>query len=387
MENRLIFLFDQPPKVGKGCFNYVSKKWNGEVIFAYLHGFNEERKSTNWNDNDYGKAKLINLEQNPQKIISKFFKDYPEAIYVIAGFKSEIMNYLKEYVLLKKYKFICFAERPGIYGKWWKKILKKIYIPISEKMISKKYSDKVCAYLPLGKKGVDTALKYGWKEEKLYSFMYDPIDYVTDHQVYSVGSKVKLLYVGRFSKYTKGTDILIKAMDLITSKTEEYSLDMVGGYGDLREYALEWIKNKSNVNFLGLWDSKKVGMNMKKYDICIVPSKFDGWNLLVNEALRAHIGVIVTTEAVSDELISESKAGMVVSANSPRELAIAIDSAIQNKEKIQEWKYKAKQYSKHISSEKVGNYLIDILKYECLKEIESRPKCPWIKDCENVEKN
>ncbi len=380
MNREIIFWFDQPPKVGKGCFNYISQTWDGLVIFAYLHDFNKTRKSVNWNDNEYGKACLIELSPDTQNKVDDLFTQYPKAIHVADGFKSEMMRYLKKYILSKEYKFISFSERPGIYGKWWKRMLKKIYIPLSEIYIAKKYGDKVYAYLPLGQTGVKTALKYGWSKEKLYPFMYDPVDYVTDHTVYPVEEKIRLLYVGRFSKYTKGTDTLIKAIDLLESDSNKYILDMAGGYGDLRDKTLKWIETKQNVNFLGLWDSKKVGMNMKKYDICIVPSKFDGWNLLVNEAVRAHIAVIATDEAVSDELVTESKAGLVVKANSPKSLAKAIDYAINNRNEINRWKHNAKNYADCISSKAVGTYMMNIILHECLDIGDERPHCPWIEE-------
>lgn len=380
MGKELIFWFDQPPKVGKGCFNYISETWENTVVFAYLHDFNKTRKSVNWDDDDYGKAQLIELGPDAQAKVDNLFQMYPDAIHIADGFKSEMMIYLKKYIMSGKYKFISFSERPGVYGKWWKKMLKRVYIPLSEKRISKKYVDKICAYLPLGRTGVKTALKYGWNRDILYPFMYDPVDYVTDYNIYPVGNRVKMLYVGRFSKYTKGTDILMKAIDLLKSDSKTYTLDMAGGYGDLREKALRWIGTKKNVNFLGLWDSKEVGMKMKKYDICIVPSKFDGWNLLVNEAIRAHIAVIVTDEAVSDELVTESNAGMVVPANSPKSLARAIDYAIANKELIEKWKYNAQKYTTCISSKSVGTYMMNIIRYECLGEGRERPSCPWLKE-------
>src|SRR5690606_20486483 len=107
---------------------------------------------------------------------------------------------------------------------------------------------------------------------------------------------IKLLYVGRFSKYTKGTDVLIKSLSNI--RNDNWKIDFVGGYGDHKKTVIKWIKENKNANFLGHWNSLDVCKKMQSYDICIVPSKFDGWNVLVNEALRANIGVICTEEAV-----------------------------------------------------------------------------------------
>ena len=60
----IVFFFDQPPKVGKGCFNAIAERLSGTVVYAYLHGFNKNRRSTNWNDGDYGKAKTVELGED-----------------------------------------------------------------------------------------------------------------------------------------------------------------------------------------------------------------------------------------------------------------------------------------------------------------------------------
>lgn len=379
MENSrsLIFWFDQPPKVGKGCFNYMTKAWNGKVIYAYLHDFNEIRKSVKWDDGDYGDAVMVDLSDNTEEKIKNIFQSEPDAIHILAGFKSGVIKYLDEYIFADKYQFVCFSERPGIYGKWWKRIIKRVYVPISEILIAKKYQKYIKAYLPLGLQGVDENKHYGWKSEKLYPFMYDPVDCVTDKNIYPVNSPMRFLYVGRFSRYTKGTDTLVKALDLVKADKSSYTIDFVGGYGDMKDEVISWAENNENASFLGSWNSLEVGNNMKEYDVCIVPSKFDGWNLLVNEATRAYIGVIASDQAVSHEVIDHSGAGIVVKAKRPKELAKAIEFAVSNPEAVAQWKEKSKAYATKISSQSVGDYVIDIINYECLHIGNSRPVCPW----------
>ncbi len=373
----LIFWFEQPPKVGKGCFNYMTKAWNGKVIYAYLHDFNEIRKSVKWDDGDYGDAVMVDLSENTEEKIKNLFETEADAVHVLAGFKSNIIKYLDNYIFSNKYQFICFSERPGVYGKWWQRLIKRLYVPISEILIARKYQKYVKAYLPLGLQGVNENKHYGWKSEKLYPFMYDPVDCVTDKNVYPVNSPMKFLYVGRFSRYTKGTDILLKALNEVKADKSLYTIDFVGGYGDMKDEVISWAENTENAAFLGSWNSLEVGNNMKKYDVCIVPSKFDGWNLLVNEATRAHIGIIASDEAVSHEVVAHSGAGIVVKACRPKEMAKAIEYAVNNPEVVKEWKEKSKIYSPKISSASVGDYVIDIINYECLGMGEKRPVCPW----------
>lgn len=376
-EVNLVFWFDQPPKVGKGCFNYITKVWPGKVIYAYTHGFSEIRKSVNWDDGDYGDAVMIDLSQDTAKKVEEIFNTNDGAVHIVGGFKSRVIQYLDKYIFSNKYNFVCFSERPGVYGKWWKRLIKRVYVPVSEKMIAKKYQPYFKAYLPLGRLGVDENKEYGWQDEKLYPFMYDPVDCVTDKNIYSVKEPMKFLYVGRFSRYTKGTDTLVKALDLVTSDKNLYSIDFVGGYGDMKDEVISWTQRNENAAFLGSWNSMDVGNNMKKYDVCIVPSKFDGWNLLINEAMRAHIGVIATDQAVSHELVENSGAGIVVKAGKPKAMAKAIEYAVENPGEVAEWKQKAKEYSPKISSESVGDYVIDVIKHECLGIGEERPVCPW----------
>ena len=379
--NEIVFLFDQPPKVGKGCFNELTRIWPEKVIYAYLNGFNEIRKTVNWDDGDYGNALIVELGQdcNTQLKIDRLFEDYRDGIFVLCGFKSRIMQYCESYVLSNKYRFICFAERPGIYGKWWKRAIKRIYVPISEYAISRKYKSHIRAFLPLGLTGVKVYNQYGWPRELLYPFMYDPVEYRINSTRLTVKKPIRLIYVGRFSKYTKGTDTLKTAIDIIKDNDPSFTLDMVGGYGDMKEEILKWIDNKTNVRFLGRWDSTEVSAKMTDYDICIVPSKFDGWNLLVNEAIRAGIGVITTDEAVSDELVKSFSNGIVVKANKPEQLASAIKHAITQPELVSEWKNNSLRFMDRISNHTTAHYLANIIQYTCIDGMQgNRPMCPWI---------
>ena len=100
---------------------------------------------------------------------------------------------------------------------------------------------------------------------------------------------------------------------------------------------------------------------MQEYDVVVVPSRYDGWNLLVNEAINAGVGVIATNHAVSDEVVSSSGAGLVVPANNSKKFAEAMQLVIDNPNIIPTWKKNALDFIPRISPRTVGEYLIDIL--------------------------
>lgn len=105
---------------------------------------------------------------------------------------------------------------------------------------------------------------------------------------------------------------------------------MVGGYGDYKEQTLEYIEQNPNLEFGGTWKIDEACDRLSEYDVCIIPSRYEGWNVTVNEALMAGTGCIVTDASVSDEMVSASETGIVVKAGDASSLAEAMDYVMSN---------------------------------------------------------
>lgn len=377
VDKTVFFWFDSPPKVGKGAFNYVANNWGEQVYFVFNNDFRAERKASNWNDGDFGKASIIELfkSDNPQQKILDIFSKHPNAVHIVNGFTTQIMQKVKNFVANPDANLIVLSERPDLMGNPIEKIVRSLYFNVKYRLIFNQFKNSVKAFLPLGKMGVNTFRKYGWNNDIMFPFMYNPqLRDISNECDRKVHTPLHFLYVGRFYHKTKGTDVLMKATNYLKG---EWNLDLVGGYGPDADDVTEWAKEKSRVNYIGRWNSLEVTRNMQNYDVVIVPTKYDGWNLLVNEGLHAGIAVITTDEAVSHEVVEKSGAGLVVKANRPKELAKAMQAAIDNPELVSEWKAKTSQFVTKISSPVVGQYLIDIINYSIFKE-GKRPVCPWL---------
>lgn len=378
--DELIFWFDQPPKVSLGAFNHVSQHWGNKVMYIADHGFGEHRKMINWNNSDYGDAELVILSDYPNKdeYIKEIFKKYPNAVHIMNGFFSDIEKQLRPYIQNENVKLVVHTERPFVAKRGFsaKQTIKNALLPIKYKICCKKYHSKVDALVVLGKLGKELFESYGWKKDKVYSFMYCPVlQEIDENNETAYPDKVSLLYVGRFNYATRGIDVLMEACKDISNT--DWHLDMVGGYGDEADEIIEWANNHSNVSFLGTWPSDDVGKNMQKYDVYILATRADGWNAQLNEALNAGLGVICTDEAVSDEMVTASGAGIVVRAADAKALHEALETTVNNPELVKEWKEKAKAYRHRIKGDMVGDYLIDILDYTFYGKKE-KPSCPWL---------
>ena len=376
-KNEIIFWFDSPPKVGKGAFNYVANHWEEDVCYVFNNDFRAERKAVNWNDGDWGKAQAIALyeQEDEAGFLERFFQAHAEAIHIVNGFTSIIMRKIEKHVRRPGVRLMVFSERPDLMGKAAEKLLRSVYFKMKYTRIQRRFSPYVSAFLPLGMLGVKTFGKYGWAREKMFPFMYNPqMQPVESPRGTAVKSPVRFLYVGRFLYKTKGVDVLMKSVEGLSG---EWKLDMVGGYGKNAEEVKLWIEGQPRVAYLGRWSANDVLRNMATYDVVVVPSRYDGWNLLVNEALHAGIGAIASNGAVSDEIVSKSGAGMVVKAGSVRELRRAMQRAIDRPEEVEAWKKKAVAFCPKIAVPAVGGYLVNIINYVFYQEGE-RPVCPWL---------
>lgn len=368
----LIFWFDNPPGISRGVFNEVSNIWDGKCFYIAIKDTREERKAINWDEGGYGRAELIVLEKeaNPELFISNFLEQHKNDIHIFTGYKGLARNYLNSLIRMKQKYIYIWAEGPVMCG-----IKRKIIVNILHRYYAMLYRKKVRAMFPLGMNGMNMYNILGWKKEQLFPFLYLPLNNtIIERKRRKTTGFIKFIYIGRFSK-TKGLKILMSACDQLDSKG--WSLDLVGGYGELADQVQDWIKSKSNISFLGKWNINEVEDNLQDYDVCIVPSLFDGWNVTVNKALNANIGVITTDAAGSNDMVSASGAGIVVEAGKSQELAKAMKFTIDNYNVVENWKEKAKIYMESWNEKDCAKYFIDVLLYTQGK-IKTKPGAPWL---------
>lgn len=377
MKNEIVFWFNIPPKVEKGAFNYLSQKWENKVYYVINNDLASYRKKNGWDDNDFGNAIVIKLweKQDKENEIKRICQEHADAIHILNGFTNEIQLYARKYLFELKAKIGAYTERPNYNDNNIELLIRNVFFHFRYRYLAYLYKKHIDFVLPLGKKGVEAFAKYGWEKEKLYPFMYNPNIPVALSPSYRPSIRpVRFVYVGRFYYKTKGVDTLMKACDKLSG---EWSIDFVGGYGAQREKVLKWIQATPQARFIGNWDAKDVVEKLNQYDLVVVPSKFDGWNLLINESIYASVGVIVSDEATSDEVIKESQSGTIFKAKSSDSLAEVMQSVIDNPSIINEWKNKAHMFQNQISSPVVGEYLINILNYVYYGG--EYPECPWTK--------
>lgn len=376
----LVVWLQSPPYVEAGAFGYLERNWTGGVVYAFLGELREERVKMGWVDawrtadfrvRSRGSEKLADFVEG---VISEF----PTAMHLVGGLSGQAGEALRRLALeISPEKLSVVTERPGAYGPLRRRLPGRVGIPIKYWWLTREFRSKVGLLLPLGRVGRTSFLRLGWHPEQTYSLMYCPMPPGVSPEPVTRGnsSHIRFLYVGRLSRYTKGTDIMMKAVDRLRG---DWSLSIVGGHGDLIRDVESWASEDDRISFLGAADPEGVKQAILNHDVCVVPSRFDGWNVVVNEAISLGRGVIVTDQAVSHELVETSGSGLVVPARSPRRLAKAMQLVVDTPSLADDWSRAAVEYAPLISPEVVGAYLMFLLQASRASSTESRVIAPWL---------
>jgi glycosyltransferase involved in cell wall biosynthesis len=142
-----------------------------------------------------------------------------------------------------------------------------------------------------------------------------------------------LLYVGRLVG-EKRVDVLIEALRRLSTKRSDIGLVIVGD-GPERERLERLAQAMPYVYFAGFQDQSDLPKYYGVADIFVLPSEWEPWGLVVNEAMASGLPVIATRKVgAARDLIIEGENGYLVPENDPVAQASAIDRACESEQHL-----------------------------------------------------
>jgi glycosyltransferase involved in cell wall biosynthesis len=133
-----------------------------------------------------------------------------------------------------------------------------------------------------------------------------------------------VLFMGRLEGY-KGVEVLLSAFACAAKEENSLRLVIVGD-GSLRPRVEAVCADaKHRVTYLGRLSGDDVWRAYLASDFLVLPSLFEPWGLVVNEAMACGLPVIVSDRVgCADDLVPHGETGLVIGAGHEIELASAI---------------------------------------------------------------
>lgn len=173
---------------------------------------------------------------------------------------------------------------------------------------------------------------------------------------------LKIVFVGSLTR-NKNVISILKALSII--QNDKVSLDIVGD-GKERKSLEKFVVNKNihNVFFYGTLLMEEVLPVMNNADVLVLPSYYDGWGAVVNEALQLGLYVMCSNHCGSKVLIVNKKIGFVF--KSYQEFLEQLCYLIDNKKEVKAGRFYRKNWANTISGKSLSKYFVDNL--YCLNE-------------------
>ncbi len=161
--------------------------------------------------------------------------------------------------------------------------------------------------LPCGSVGREYFLKYGARPGRIFYFPYEPDYGLIENVPPAVISKVaeqlglradrrRIVYSGRLA-FVKRVDLLIDAFLTVAKQRPEWDLIIIGD-GPLKSDLMKKIPAEQSGRFIwaGFIDDQPIVSAIYRLsDVLVLPSDYEPWALVINEAAAAGLAIIASS--------------------------------------------------------------------------------------------
>ena len=197
----------------------------------------------------------------------------------------------------------------------------------------------------------------------------------------AVGEPITFLFCGQMIR-RKGVDLLLRAFDRLISNGMDARLLLVGREADLPEF-LEMIspQARAKVIYQGFQPPECLPEFFAKGHVFVLPSRHDGWGVVVNQALAAGLPII-TSDAVGAgvDLVADGVNGICIKANDVDALYRAMDALASGRADALAWGERSREIAYDLTPEAGARKWVRV--FDSLENIQLRKEPKHAQDAE-----
>jgi len=180
---------------------------------------------------------------------------------------------------------------------------------------------------------------------------------------------LRLAFVGALIE-RKGLATLIAAVRMAVENGAKLQLDVYGP-GDPKAFDFDGCC----VRYLGCIPFGQAQQYLRCYDLLVLPSHYDGWGVVVNEALCAGVPVLCSDQVGARVLIETFGAGQIFPRSDEQALANQLTALAADPEKLAEIKLACAAAAEAIQPARAASYMLQVLATEPAKR--AAVPSPW----------
>lgn len=347
---KILVLFVEPMLYGMDLIHEVYEKTPFEFQYIYCNVGVTGRDNIILPENSF----VCSGDKNARKKqIHNLFDNFKPDFAVINGYVGVEQVIAIKYCQKNHIPYSIESDTPlNIPGNPIKAFLKKKYL---KPLLSNKY----CYGFPGGTLQKENLVYYGIPEEKNYimpmsvsskRLLEEKAKLPEKNELkeeFGINNKTTFLFVGRLEE-VKNVSVLIEAFGKLKQENKNTALIIVGD-GSLKVELEKKAENLEDVIFAGYIVFPEIVKYYKTADVFVLPSSFEPWGLVVNEAMILGLPVIASSDVgCRADLIANGNNGYIFESGKADDLfsemkkcvVKPIDELKMNAEKkVNEWNF------------------------------------------------
>lgn len=205
----------------------------------------------------------------------------------------------------------------------------------------------------------------GIPSEKIFPFGYfvprasealPPPSYVVDE----VQRGLRVIFVGTLIT-RKGLDVLIDAVRSLHREDVTISLDAYGP-GDPGRYEFDELATR----YRGAIPFGTAQTVIATYDVLVVPSRYDGWGVVVNEALMAGVPVVCSDRVGAGVVVDAWGCGATFASEDVPDLKAKLRNLALHPDRLARVSAAAKEAGKALDPALAGRFMYDLIREDAV---------------------
>ena len=369
----LFFWQNMPTHHQAASLDELARLWPAEVTGVWGSRISDARRRLGWAEPATTHLRhhyLASETKQWKEEVRKLADEHREAIHVFSGIGAYAPA---------TYGFSCLSERkaprlglivepPIMLG--WRRYVRHW----KTKFYYHGHLEEIGCVFAMGSTAMSYYSELGFSAARLFPFFYQ--EDVPPASFRALGETLNLVYAGQVN-FRKGLDTLIQSLPLLNGGP--WTLTIYGDGPDRGRLEREVHQQglAAQVFFKGNTPSATLIRELPQYDLCIVPSRFDGWGMVVNEALQSGVPVLASDRTGSSDLVRSSAAGSVFAAGDHRRIAELISERLEDRALLAQEKRAAVRFAPRIAPSVAAGYMRDTFRHVFLGEGE-RPAASWL---------
>lgn len=340
-----------------------------EVTYVAEQPISTDRAVQGWQAPE---LRAANLRFAPDaEAISKLVAEAPErTIHICQGFRGNGLVGQARTALgrrgLRQWVIMEMVEERG-----WPRALTK---RLAYRRLIQSWRYRIEGILAIGQLTPDWLVARGMPSERVFPFAYFLPEPKISTGVYQpLDAPFRVLFVGQIIE-RKRLDLLIGALSLLNSFS--YELVVIGSgplEAELRAQAADRLA--ARVVWLGRLPMNEIPMHMAAADCLVLPSRHDGWGVVVSEALMVGTPVICSDRCGAAIAVQASRYGGVFPSGDVEALAGLLRAAITRGRQTREQRAALATWARCLGATVGAAYLNSILLFAGGQQ--NRPSPPW----------